>query len=1355
MNSLDFNSLKQTLIASGGPSGELYIFNLADPRKPTVHQPGTSAQSPSTGAITSVAFHPGHSNILASSAQNGTTVIWDLRKKLPAFSFSDPNRAFHCKAIAWNPDQPMHIAAASDDDEAPLVNIWDLHMTIEPKSTLRGHRRGVMAMSWCQKDKSLLLSSGKDNRTLCWDIISSSVVSEIGSSSNWNLDVQWALKDPTTLSTCSLDGKVRVYSLSDFDNLATPHSMQIANSKISSTSTPHGISEDDLFNRDNKSGSLSSSSSAMNAASDLVKNSRLLANGAQVPPRPPAWLRRPAGASFAFGGKLVSFGSTSRQVSIQHLSSNQQLSSRAAALQEALQSGSLESFCQSKLDNIPSDQAEERQTWTFLKSLCNNASPKQEVLAIIDHDPEAMSSIINEYLRTLPTPPGMLDDAAHAPKVEEEEKPQVASPATPSGVENGLSDDLFEGSGDEDAFGGFSISPQPMAAASKSETSSSVAPSAPKKLTTPISLQSKSRTEDMLTKALIIGDFEAAVECCVRIGKMAEALVIASCGGEKLFKQTQNILFRQNSEQSYINVIVALANKDLENFVERVELKYWRELLAILCVHAREEEFKHLCTLLGDRLSKQKGASAAATLCFLCSGAVDHVTASWLQDLHTQTSRVADPAHRQLLIQDLMEKVVIFNTVSKTDASKTDDLVLQQYSRYAELLANQGLFEVALRYLSRLNIAGAQQMQHQSAGVVATAQLLDRVYNALPPQVAQSCYGGYLQPIYGASIMRSSAASHASTKATPSAKSNPQTASRTPALHNQFTPGPPHMQHGAGHVANGLSNGHSAANGGFKPPMPVSSGANRPVSTFTPVSTFQPATPNTFQPAAPTSFHPGAQTNQNSFQPQTFQPQPATPHYSTPGAGGHPKTVQQYHVQPTGAVQFKPITPGTFTPVGVPALHSNGAGTFMPAPAAANPVHVATPAAAPPKKGAARVPVFSPSAAPVAAPVADPSTAETAEVPKKKKLKKSASKKSAAGAPPSASATGAPAPTPSARPATGVALPSLLNPSAQPLQPQGPTTIAAHTPFIQGPQIGNFGPSSVGSPVALPPPTARVTKVPTPHMRSAPAPAPSAGGPARSNTFQPPAPVSSFRPPGPAANPSTWDPQSPLPPHLLNAAAGVGAPPPMTQHGFQPQGGFQPVAAPGFAPTHAPAHNAHGFQPQPGHFAAGQQQQLPGQHQNFATPAPASPSLPPPKPGRAKKDPSASSTVVAPTPVYVTGPQAEALAAPKEHEPTQQELDLLASLVAVLDKIGATGDAAHADLVSRFEDLKTRLVAGQIPSAIVPTLVELAAAMTEARYLDAQEKHGEVTGSPHYHAIGSKAMLGLKRMIILIQRYNL
>ena len=48
--------------------------------------------------------------------------------------------------------------------------LWDLRNSVSPIREFHGHAKGVLAMSWCPQDSSFLLSSGKDNRTICWDV---------------------------------------------------------------------------------------------------------------------------------------------------------------------------------------------------------------------------------------------------------------------------------------------------------------------------------------------------------------------------------------------------------------------------------------------------------------------------------------------------------------------------------------------------------------------------------------------------------------------------------------------------------------------------------------------------------------------------------------------------------------------------------------------------------------------------------------------------------------------------------------------------------------------------------------------------------------------------------------------------------------------------------------------------------------------------------------------------------------------------------------------------------------------------------------------------------------------------------
>ena len=48
-----------------------------------------------------------------------------------------------------------------------------------------------------------------------------------------------------------------------------------------------------------------------------------------------------------------------------------------------------------------------------------------------------------------------------------------------------------------------------------------------------------------MTQALLMANFEAAVEVCLHNDRMAEAIILAIAGGTELLKQTQNKFFQK------------------------------------------------------------------------------------------------------------------------------------------------------------------------------------------------------------------------------------------------------------------------------------------------------------------------------------------------------------------------------------------------------------------------------------------------------------------------------------------------------------------------------------------------------------------------------------------------------------------------------------------------------------------------------------------------------------------------------------------------------------------------------------------------------------------------------------------
>lgn len=74
---LDFNSINSHLLGSGGPSGEIYVWDLNSPAKP--YSPG--AKSSKLDEITSLQWNKQVPQVLATGSNSGYTVIWDLKSK--------------------------------------------------------------------------------------------------------------------------------------------------------------------------------------------------------------------------------------------------------------------------------------------------------------------------------------------------------------------------------------------------------------------------------------------------------------------------------------------------------------------------------------------------------------------------------------------------------------------------------------------------------------------------------------------------------------------------------------------------------------------------------------------------------------------------------------------------------------------------------------------------------------------------------------------------------------------------------------------------------------------------------------------------------------------------------------------------------------------------------------------------------------------------------------------------------------------------------------------------------------------------------------------------------------------------
>ncbi|XP_073747953.1 protein transport protein Sec31A isoform X25 [Callorhinus ursinus] len=542
VRALDVNIFQTNLVASGANESEIYIWDLNNFATPMT--PGAKTQPPED--ISCIAWNRQVQHILASASPSGRATVWDLRKNEPIIKVSDHSNRMHCSGLAWHPDVATQMVLASEDDRLPVIQMWDLRFASSPLRVLENHARGILAIAWSMADPELLLSCGKDAKILCSNPNTGEVLYELPTNTQWCFDIQWCPRNPAVLSAASFDGRISVYSIM-------------------------GGSADGL--RQKQADKLSSS----------FGNLDPFGTGQPLPPlqipqqaaqhnivlplkKPPKWIRRPVGASFSFGGKLVTFenvrvqaqqGAEQQQqqhhVFISQVVTEKEFLSRSDQLQQVVQSQGFVSYCQKKID---ASQTEfEKNVWSFLKVNFEDDS-RGKYLELLGYRKEDLGKKC---------------------------------------IKEGKQESEFLPS----ARGTFNIS-------------------------------ISGDIDGLITQALLTGNFESAVDLCLHDNRMADAIILAIAGGQELLAQTQKKYFaKSQSKITRLITAVVMKNWkeivescDLKNWREALAavLTYAKpdEFSALCDLLGTRLESE------GDSLLQTQ-----ACLCYICAGNVEKLVACW------------------------------------------------------------------------------------------------------------------------------------------------------------------------------------------------------------------------------------------------------------------------------------------------------------------------------------------------------------------------------------------------------------------------------------------------------------------------------------------------------------------------------------------------------------------------------------------------------------------------------------------------------------------------------------------------------------------------------------------------------
>ena len=604
--------------------------------------------------------------------------------------------------------------------------------------------------------------------------------------------------------------------------------------------------------------------------------------------QPPKWLRRPVSSSFGFGGQLITVSnlpsaqgrSQSSTLHLRKVITEADLVERAKKLAEAVQDNNLQGFAETAA-------AASAESWKPLLSLFK-ANSREELVSLLGFSKEEVAARVSEVVERFKLHKSVSEPDVtakpHESVVSFAEPPSDRSDVdedsiplelTPSEVSAGVTSDTASARhadgdsattapslfGDDvpdapqhDFFSSVGVDvPYAMygvdssVAATMGSGPSSVASENSKNTGFKIYPPEDSEADKLITKAIVLGDFESAVALCLSSSRFADAILLAVRGSPDLLQRTQKAYFDRRAAQiPSLRLFQSIITNDLGDVVQNADLQEWRDVFVVLCTFATEEEFPALAEQLGSRLEYKFKVSSEndeiallyrknATLTYLAAARLERLVNIWTEEMgEEEDALIADgkqgtcySAHAHAL-QTFVEKVAVFRAATNyKDAaliqkSTTDEppqayklaALYDRYFEYAEILSSQGLVNEAVRFLNLTPVgykgstpdsdleSERKRLVRATDTVNATARIpgLSKPAVLAPtlPKTTYSAYGGFAPAV--PAVMQHQPATHTSYEP-PSTVNNPyvpqmshgSSPNRHPSSQNPLTQ-PPHLR---------------------------------------------------------------------------------------------------------------------------------------------------------------------------------------------------------------------------------------------------------------------------------------------------------------------------------------------------------------------------------------------------------------------------------------------------------------------------------------------------------------------------------------------------------------------------------
>eukprot|EP00172_Hildenbrandia_rubra_P000174 Plantae.Rhodophyta-Hildenbrandia_rubra.ctg10776.p1 GENE.Plantae.Rhodophyta-Hildenbrandia_rubra.ctg10776~~Plantae.Rhodophyta-Hildenbrandia_rubra.ctg10776.p1 ORF type:complete len:1215 (-),score=218.30 Plantae.Rhodophyta-Hildenbrandia_rubra.ctg10776:143-3787(-) len=696
---LEFNPFRANLLASASADGQVLIWDLSNAANGAAARSpdGSVAGSPTGGgnkdSLTSLAWNCHLQHILATGSSSGIVVIWDLRKKRPVLSIRNPRGRLRSSSINWNPEAATQILTCTDDNNEERAGLlWDVRNTTQPIVEFTHHgSHGIVSSSWCPHDAEMILTSSKDSRTTVVSAKTGTVLAELPRSNQWNFNVKWSPKLPGVYLTTSFDGQMCVKSLLTSD--VTPSVSAETANVLAESFGALGDMKSDLVVKSPGPG--------------LDQGQKL--SVAQAP----KWLLRRCSISFGFGGRAAVFKASEPGKVMIHKPFGEK-PSNTESLDRMLSEATIDNlsplkeYCEEAASN--SKSPEDEMAWEIL-SIQLTTDSRVKLLSYLGY--EVPSSEGRNSIGIELSPPLADPVRAKAPQPSVENADEIPT------IQHGLEGVSLDGPAPWDE-GGSVLDPtgtEGIGGNSHEQNGlKDLLPDKTKSTSMTNGLDVKrldaSSIDKIIKKAVVVGDFETAINTCMQAGRTADALILAHAAGPDIWYRTQQEYLSSLGSGGVNGILKAIAGTadGVESFINGVAKDSWKDALAVIITYEKGPELVVKCNQLGKRLMENQ-QHAAALACFTCALNTNMMTRTWMRKGPSGKSISASYSQRIELLTQLVNKIRVCAVVTSLAKGEDhmggyrvhDELSTKAMLEYAGILAAHGEVEAAGKYLQNLD----------------------------------------------------------------------------------------------------------------------------------------------------------------------------------------------------------------------------------------------------------------------------------------------------------------------------------------------------------------------------------------------------------------------------------------------------------------------------------------------------------------------------------------------------------------------------------------------------------------------------------------------------------------------------